>query len=74
MRSTPASAAPVVTLVMTVLVVALVMNVDSIISFALPMLFGTVAGCYSSLFLSAPIWTLWTERREAKAAAAKKKA
>lgn len=60
--------------ILTVLVVALVMNVDSIISFALPMLFGTVAGCYSSLFLSAPIWTLWTERREAKAAAAKKKA
>lgn len=54
------------TAITTVLVVALCMNVDSIISFALPMLFGTVAGCYSSLFLSAPIWTFWMKHRAAK--------
>ncbi len=55
--------------ILTVLAVALVMHVDSIISFALPMLFGSVSGCYSSLFLSAPIWVKWMNRREAAKAA-----
>ena len=53
-----------------VLVVALIMNVDSIISFALPMLFGSISGCYSSLFLSAPIWSKWMQARQAKKAKA----
>ncbi len=55
--------------ILTVLAVAMVMHVDSIISFALPMLFGSVSGCYSSLFLSAPIWVKWMNRREAAKAA-----
>ncbi len=55
--------------ILSVLVVALVMGVDSIISFALPMLLGAISGSYSSLFLSGPIWVKWMERREAKAAA-----
>lgn len=54
----------------TVTVVALVMHVDSIISFALPMLLGTISGCYSSLLLSAPIWLRWQERKAKKAAKA----
>jgi len=49
-----------------VLVVALVMNVDSIISFALPMLFGALSGCYSSLVLSPAIWCRWKMRKEAQ--------
>lgn len=53
----------------TVVVVALVMHVDSIISFALPMLFGTISGCYSSVTLSSPLWVRWMTRKEAKKAA-----
>ena len=53
--------------ILAVLVVALVMGVDSIVSFALPMLFGAISGSYSSLFLSGPIWVKWMEKREAKA-------
>ena len=56
----------------SVLGVALVMHVDSIISFALPMLFGTLSGCYSSLVISAPLWAKWMNRREAKEKAKKK--
>ena len=56
----------------SVLGVALVMHVDSIISFALPMLFGTLSGCYSSLVISAPLWAKWMDRREAKEKAKKK--
>ncbi len=50
----------------TVAVVALVMHVDSIISFALPMLLGTLSGCYSSLALSPSIWCRWKQYKEAK--------
>ena len=58
--------------IVTVLVVALVMHVDSIISFALPMLFGAISGSYSSIFLSGPIWVRWMERKEAAASSKKK--
>ena len=54
--------------IIAVLVVALVMRVDSIISFALPMLLGSISGSYSSLFLSGPIWVRWMQRKEKKAA------
>lgn len=54
-----------------VVVVALVMRIDSILSFALPMLFGVVSGFYSSVFLSAPLWALWRERKEARLKAKK---
>lgn len=52
--------------ILAVLVVALIMGIDSIVSFALPMLLGAISGSYSSLFLSGPIWVKWMERREAK--------
>ena len=54
--------------ILAVVVVALALGVDSIISFALPMLFGAISGSYSSLFLSGPIWVKWMEAREKKAA------
>ncbi len=50
----------------TVAIVAAIMHVDSIISFAVPMLFGSISGCYSSLVLSAPIWALWYKKKEEK--------
>lgn len=49
-----------------VVVVALIMQMDSILSFALPMLFGVVSGFYSSVFLSAPLWSLWREKHGEK--------
>ena len=52
-----------------VLVVALVMHVDAVVSFALPMLLGAISGSYSSLFLSGPIWVRWMNRKAAKEAA-----
>ena len=52
--------------ILAVLGVALAMGVDSIISFALPMLLGAISGSYSSLFLSGPIWVRWMNAREKK--------
>lgn len=54
--------------VVTLVVVALTQNLDSIISFAVPLLFGVVSGFYSSTFLCAPVWALWQEKRLAKKA------
>ena len=54
--------------ILAVVGVAFFMHVDSIISFAVPMLFGTISGCYSSVTLSTPIWVRWMKRIEAKKA------
>lgn len=59
--------------VATVLVVALVLHMDSIVSFALPMLFGIASGFYSSVCLSAPLWAIWVNRKEERRQAAPKK-
>ncbi len=57
----------------TIAVVAWVLQMDAIISFALPMLFGVISGFYSSVCLSTPLWAWWVEKREAKAPKVKKK-
>ncbi|MBQ6705950.1 MAG: protein translocase subunit SecF [Clostridia bacterium] len=53
--------------VTTIAVIAIVLQMDSILSFALPMLFGVISGFYSSVFLSSPLWALWIEHKEKKA-------
>ena len=53
----------------TVAVVAFVENLDAIISFAVPMAVGVVAGFFSSTFLCIPAWVAWMNKREAKKAA-----
>ncbi len=52
--------------VLTIVVVALVWNLESLISFAVPLLFGVASGFYSSVFLCSPLWAAWTNRRLAK--------
>ena len=61
--------------VATILGVAIVLHMDSIVSFALPMLFGIASGFYSSVCLSAPLWAIWVNHKEKRrqAAAPKKK-
>lgn len=51
----------------TVAVVGIVAGLESITSFAVPMMIGTVAGFYSSTFLCIPTWVLWMNKREEKA-------
>ncbi len=66
LRRTIITTATTCVAILAVLVIALIMHVDSIISFALPMLFGAISGSYSSLFLSGPIWVRWMNRKAAK--------
>jgi preprotein translocase subunit SecF len=50
----------------TVAVLALIFNLDSITSFAVPMMIGIISGCYSSVCLCGPLWVLWKERKGTK--------
>lgn len=43
----------------SVLVVALIFNVSSVVTFAFPMLIGIVCGCYSTICISGPLWIIW---------------
>ena len=38
-------------------------SLESIISFALPMLVGSISGCYSTLCLAGPLWVMWQKRK-----------
>ena len=59
--------------IFTVVVVALLLNIDSLLNFALPMSIGVLSGSYSTICLSGPIWVKWQERKLAKAVANNKK-
>ncbi|HAO69494.1 MAG TPA: protein translocase subunit SecF [Ruminococcaceae bacterium] len=51
----------------TVCVVAIVYQLDSILSFALPMIIGMLAGLFSSLCLAPELWVSWKERSASRA-------
>ena len=52
--------------VAVVAVVSVIFKLDSIRSFAVPMMFGTISGCYSSLVISNTIWVTWQEYLQKK--------
>ena len=45
-----------------VYIFAQIYNIESIKDFALPMMFGTVSGCYSTICIAGPLWTMWKNR------------
>ena len=59
------------TAVAVVAVMALALHMDSITSFAVPMMFGIVSGFYTSMFLCSPLWAAWVEYKEKKESLAK---
>lgn len=50
-----------------IVIVSLVYGVDSILSFAVPLIFGMSVGTYSSIFIASPLWVWWNERKAKKA-------
>ncbi len=52
----------------SVLTVSLMYNIDSIVSFALPMMIGLISGSYSSLCIAAPLWVIWKKHQMKKKA------
>lgn len=57
--------------VATVAVLALATSMESIVSFAVPMMFGVISGFYTSVFLCSPLWVAWVEHKEKKETARK---
>ncbi len=51
----------------SVYVVCFIYNITSIQSFALPMMFGVVSGCYSSICIATPLWVIWQLKKKNKA-------
>ncbi len=49
--------------VLTIVVVSEVFGLTTLRSFAIPMAFGLVSGCFSSLFISGPLWVMYKERK-----------
>jgi len=63
MRSINTNAAVLVSIAV-VYVFAQIYNIESIRSFALPMMFGTVSGCYSTICIAGPLWTMWQNHKK----------
>lgn len=42
-----------------VYIFAQIYNIESIKDFALPMMFGTISGCYSTICIAGPLWTMY---------------
>jgi len=49
--------------VLTIVVVSEIFGLTTLRSFAIPMAFGLVSGCFSSLFISGPLWVMYKERK-----------
>ncbi len=61
------SIATTVTTVMAMVVVcvmASIYNVNSILTFAFPMIIGMLSGVYSSICIAGPLWVMWQEREK----------
>ena len=58
--------------ILTVCVVAGCFGLSTLRSFAIPMAFGLISGCFTSICISAPMWVKWVEHK--KKAKAKKPA
>ncbi len=56
--------------VLTIVVVAEIFGLTSLRSFAIPMAFGLVSGCFSSLFVAGPLWVKYRMYKDAKTAKA----
>ena len=57
--------------ILTVVVVSEFFGLTTLRSFAIPMAFGIVSGCVSSLFIAVPTWLLWQNKKSLKKAKTK---
>lgn len=52
--------------VITIIVVSEIFGLTSLRPFAIPMAFGLVSGCISSIFIATPLWVVWRNKLDAK--------
>lgn len=63
-RRTIATSLTTLVAIACVYVAALIFNLDSVISFAFPMMIGIISGCYSSICIAGPLWVMWQKRKK----------
>lgn len=51
---------------LVIAIVSTIYGLTTVQSFAIPMMVGVVVGCYSSLFIAAPLYIMWQMRKRAK--------
>lgn len=49
--------------VLVILIAAIFYRIDSIWEFALPMFFGLLSGCYSSICIASTLWAMWEKHK-----------
>lgn len=64
-RSVNTTVATLIAMVV-VCIVGIVFNLNSIFTFAFPLTIGLVCGCYSSLCIAVPLWTVWQDHKANK--------
>lgn len=52
--------------VLTIIVISEIYGLTTLRSFAIPMIFGLVSGCFSSIFVSTSLWVMYKERKTTK--------
>ncbi len=50
--------------VLIIMVASMYFQIESIIEFSLPMFFGVITGCYSSVCVAGVLWAAWEKRKE----------
>ena len=52
--------------ILVVYIMAFIFNINSVKSFALPMMIGVISGCYSSICIAGPLWVMWQRKKASK--------
>jgi preprotein translocase SecF subunit len=65
-RRTVCTSVTTLSAIVSVLIFAMVFNIQSVVTFALPMMIGVISGCYSSICIAGPLWVMWQNHKEAK--------
>ena len=51
--------------IITIIVVSEIFGLTTLRTFAIPMAFGLISGCISSLFVAGPLWVMWRKKLDA---------
>lgn len=63
MRSINTNAAVFVSITV-IYIFAQIYDIGAIRNFALPMMFGTISGCYSTICIAGPLWAMWQNHKK----------
>lgn len=65
-RRTLCTSITTLTAIVSVFAFAIAFNIQSVVSFALPMMVGIISGCYSSICIAGPLWVMWQNHKKNK--------